>query len=262
MPFEDERDAQWMEGQSRFQQMVESWGTAQDPAVIRQNLYDSMVQTRVHVLEVTTQRLLTLAEAGARQVALNLSVGSSPSVCLAGILGTAEDPRAFEQWGKAFGLDVEQLQAGHRDSTRQLHHQLVEMAVQGSQEERLQAAQRDFADAVAEFESQNNSVVVAAGNDGNFPAHLLCPVPEEFTRSDLITPLTTVVGALQGDQPASYTSHPDSVTVWAPGAFRIGQEVVSGTSFAAPQVSAALARLHAQFPDSSSAEVEKKLNQA
>ena len=113
----------------------------------------------------------------------------------------------------------------------------------------MQEARRQFGEVVREFEAQHNSVVVAAGNDGKMAGWAT-----GFALSDLVTPETTVVGALEGGVPASYNG--DGWTVLAPGGYRVSGEEIHGTSFAAPAVAAALATAHGRYPNKSSSEID------
>ena len=244
VPFEDPEDA----GQQRLGELVEAWGTAGDGASVRANLAEAMLCTRLNAVHAATQRLLTVAEAGARNVAVNLSLGSTPALCVSAVLAMTQDPssaqQATEQLTLAFGPNIE---AG-----------LVQLASQTTRDARLSEARQQFAEAVRTLESGHNSVVLAAGNDGGLARSLACPVPAGFTLSDLVTPETTVVGALEGGQPAAYNG--EGAAVFAPGAFAIGKEVVHGTSFAAPVVAAAMASLHGQYPGLASDQVEKRFS--
>ncbi|MBN9420265.1 MAG: S8 family serine peptidase [Candidatus Eremiobacteraeota bacterium] len=220
LPFEDPNDP----AQAEIGRLVQAWGEAETPEAIRTNLAESMVQTRLSAVQGATQRLLAVSEAGARQVAVNFSLGSTPALCVAAVLGMTQDPESAEQatsqLRKAFGED---FQAG-----------LVELAGRTTHDPRLQEARLDFAGLVRQFEAADNEVVVAAGNDGRMAAWA-----PGFTLSDLVTPETTVVGALEGGKPASYNG--EGVTVLAPGGYLVAGQEVHGTSFAAPVVAAALA---------------------
>lgn len=238
VPFEDSSDP----SQARLGDLVEAWGTAEKPEEIRHNLAESMVLTRLIALNNATQRLLAVCEAGARNVAVNFSLGSTPALCVTAVLGMVSDPSSCEQASaqlhKAFGAEY---RAG-----------LVEMASQSTRDPRLQAARQQFAQAVKEFEADHNSVVVAAGNDGK-----MADWAPGFTLSDLVTPETTVVGALEGGQPARYNGAASSVL--APGGYLVAGQEIHGTSFAAPAVAAAMATAHARSPFAASSEIEASL---
>ncbi len=241
--FEDPQDTGFIRGQDQLAQHVQGWGEAQDGAAVRKHLYEAMVQTRVNLLSTATDRLLAVAAAGARQVALNLSLGSTPAMCVTAVLDMCASPEIGEQaqaqLAKAFGGEAK---AG-----------LVATAAATSKDERLLAARAEFAASVALLEEGHNSVVVAAGNDGNVASRLGCAVPEGFTRSDFVTPDVTVVGALEEGERAAYTGDPSSVVVWASGQAAPG---VHGTSFAAPRVATAFARLHGEDAGLTSREAE------
>jgi hypothetical protein len=238
LPFEDSGDPR----QDEIARLVQAWGDAETPPEIRAHLSESMVLTRVSAVHSATQRLLAVTEAGARNVAINFSLGSTPAMCVAAILAMAQDPATSEQAGgqlrKAFGED---FRAG-----------LVDLAGQATHDPRLQEARQEFAQAVRAFEVNHNSVVVAAGNDGK-----MAEWAPAFALSDLVTPETTVVGALEGGKPAPYNG--ESCTMLAPGGFLVGREEVHGTSFAAPVVAAAMATVHGQARDANSAAVEASL---
>lgn len=242
---EDAQDPDFLERHDRLAQAVEGWGTAEEPAAIRQQLYEAMVATRLVPLETATDRLLAVAASGVRQAALNLSLGSTPAMAVLSVLDMCASPEVGEQ---ALG----QLSRAFSGELPKLHEGLVEMAQRSSSDERLVQARSEFAEAVRVFEEGHNSVVVAAGNDGNVGGKLLCAVPEGFSRSDFVTPEVTVVGALEG----SYTSDPASVNVWASGVAAPG---IEGTSFAAPRVAARLAELHGQQPELSSEAASSRL---
>lgn len=220
VPFEEPNDP----AQAEIGRLVQAWGEADTPEAIRTNLAESMVLTRLSAVRAATQRLLAVSEAGARHVAINFSLGSTPALCVAAVLGMAQDPESSEQatsqLRKAFGED---FRAG-----------LVDLASQTTQDPRLQEARQGFVSLVKEFEGVGNEVVIAAGNDGR-----MADWAPGFTLSDLVTPETTVVGALEGGEPASYNG--EGVTVLAPGGYLVAGQEVHGTSFAAPVVAAALA---------------------
>lgn len=243
VPFEDPDDP----GQQRLGELVEAWGTAPEGTSVRANLAEAMLCTRLNAVQAATQRLLAVTEAGARNVAVNLSLGSTPALCVSAVLAMTQDPataqQATEQLNLAFGADI--------------HAGLVQLAGETTRDPRLVEARRDFAEAVRTLESGHNSVVLAAGNDGAAARSLSCPIPAGFTLSDLVTPETTVVGALEGGKPALYNG--EGAAVFSPGGFRLGQEEVHGTSFAAPVVAAAMASLHGQFPGLASHQVEGRL---
>lgn len=239
VPFEDPQDPV----AEQIGRLVQAWGEAETPEAIRSNLAESMLLTRLSAVQAATQRLLAVSEAGARNVAMNFSLGSSAAMCLTAVLGMAADPQtaqqAGEQLSKAFGADV---RSG-----------LVALADRVSGDLRLVEARQQWAECVREFEARSNSVVIAAGNDG-----AMRDWAPGLTRSDLWTPETTVVGALEGGQPARYNG--EGAGVMAAGGYRIAGQEVHGTSFAAPAVAARMAQLHGQFPKASSAQVEGRLS--
>ncbi|MFN8609372.1 MAG: S8 family serine peptidase [Vulcanimicrobiota bacterium] len=238
LPFEDPEEPTAAE----IGQLVQAWGEAETREGVRANLAESMALTRLSAVRAATQRLLAVSQAGARNVAINFSLGSSAAMCVAAVLAMTEDPasaqQATAQLEKAFGQDV---RGG-----------LATLAMQVGQDARLLDARQQWRQAVLEFESGANSVVLAAGNDG-----ALRDLAPGLTLSDLWTPETTVVGALEAGAPAAYNA--EGANVLAPGGYRIAGQEVHGTSFAAPTVAARLAQLHGQCPELDSAQVEARL---
>ena len=122
-----------------------------------------------------------------------------------------------------------------------------------------------FQGSVDAYESRNNSVVVAAGNSGDFTDFLANEfakagtngLPADFEASILSNNSVTTVGALDGENVASYSSRSGHVDVYADGTAADGTSV--GTSFAAPKVSAVMASLHAANPHASSDEIQRML---
>lgn len=118
------------------------------------------------------------------------------------------------------------------------------------------------------YESRNNSVVVAAGNNGDLAAAMRrdnggrdLQIPEGFFENILAARNATTVGALgtgANNQVgvAEYSSPSSAVHMYAWGNPAPG---VAGTSFAAPRVAAQMQQLHNRFPDRSSAEIERML---
>lgn len=119
------------------------------------------------------------------------------------------------------------------------------------------------------YESGNNSVVVAAGNNGDLAGAMRrdnggrdLRFPEGFYDNILATRNATTVGALGVTGPdhqvgvAEYSSPTPTVDLHAWGNPARG---VAGTSFAAPRVAAQMQELHNRFPDRSSAQIEKML---
>lgn len=225
------------DNQAEVDECVQQWGQAQEPELIRQGLYQTVLKTRLGAVRAATESLKSLGPA--QQVVVNFSLGSSPAMAVAALL--AMGPEAHAQFARAFGSE---FAAG-----------LVELANSTSLDPALLQSRQQFATEVSRFESAHNSVVIAAGNDGELAQKLHGRLPAGWDRSDLVTPETTVVGA----QGSGYTSCPESVTHWAPGKIRMGQELLVGTSFAAPQIAAALAQLHQQHENASSRELEELL---
>lgn len=128
----------------------------------------------------------------------------------------------------------------------------------------VQLAKKNYDEAVTAFESQSNSVVVAAGNDGQTIQELAliagAPLraPANFTENLLANSETTTVGAFEVGRVAAYSSDYQEVDLYADGRIRDSR----GTSFAAPRVAAVMAQMHGTFPALDSAEIERRIKRS
>ena len=134
---------------------------------------------------------------------------------------------------------------------------------------------KDFVDAARNHIDNHNGLLVwANGNEGNSNPGLLSRLPYHFSYGDLDKGWLTV-GAVNEDLSlASYSNACGQARNWclvAPGTVMVmdpnakqgdanyGYQAVSGTSFAAPQVSAAAALLMEQFPWMTSNQIRETL---
>jgi hypothetical protein len=136
------------------------------------------------------------------------------------------------------------------------------------QSEPVQQARELVNGIVGAYEGNRNSVVVAAGNNGDLLPQMMADnggrpliTPEGFFENILATPNVTTVGALEATGPgpgqvgvAGYSSPSREVDMYAWGQAPNG---ASGTSFSAPRVAMMMQEEHLRNPNATSAEVEE-----
>lgn len=223
--------------QSRFEQ-------AGNPQEIRDSLRELSVLKRSYSLARSAESLEQLQQSGMRDSAVNLSLGHNAADETRRLLERSlQDTKILVQLVRGFCDDPQDLSgAGLSRMVSKLAHWLQDT----TQDSRWQVAKQRYNQAVEGLISQNNAVVVAAGNEGETAAYLStwCSgetprLPFGFENNDLSNPKVTVVGATENGQRAAYTSHDDEIDVFADGASLLGDD--KGTSFAAPRVAAHLA---------------------
>lgn len=142
----------------------------------------------------------------------------------------------------------------------------------------IKSSKAKFDQAVVKFESNNNSVVLSAGNEGMDLQTLAAnndklgiTVDESFYQSIFHSKNTTSVGATKtvnvNGKPvqvlAEYSNQHSNVTVHANGSMKSavvgGQLDTHGTSFSAPSISAVMAELHKANPGLNSDQVQELL---
>ena len=139
----------------------------------------------------------------------------------------------------------------------------------------IASRKQGWSDAVERFEAKNNSVVIAAGNEGEFEERLeerssglQLNIPENFTTNIYENEHVTSVGATRwyenenGDLKeyrAKYSSDSSGIDIYASGSIGLQDPERAdswGTSFSAPKVAATMAELHRLYPNLSSAQIE------
>lgn len=139
---------------------------------------------------------------------------------------------------------------------------LINRFHQANHSPQMEQLRRQLSACVDRYEAGHNSLVVAAGNDGqlgevmredNFGHDLR--FPQGFFDNILSTRNATTVGARQlgASQLAKYSNPSANVRLTASGYLSAAHD---GTSFAAPRVAAQMQQLHNQFPQKSSAQIE------
>ena len=245
-----------------------------------------------HMLHSATQEIEAATESGAEQTVLNLSSGTSKAQITQILYQQASqawqngDPSAhlaLENFAGAWNINSDELL--HSDpqvfgpARRRLQQNIVsEVHKAWESDLELSKEKARFEVAIEKFEAKQNSVVIAAGNEG-FVKPILemggqgdLHLPEDFEKNILFSEQATMVGAslvLDGEEvEATYTSGDQAIQAYASGDHVIGREFDdklglrgAGTSIATPRIGAVMAKLHAENPSSTSEQVESLLQE-
>jgi len=257
------------------------------------------VGSQTEVLFDTQTRMLNEDSAsGARNSVVNISMGTSKARVteriytdmLQGLV--SKDPaknragnQAMENYARAFDLDTSKLRSTDPEINGPERQKLMQGILDTTSSvfdnsPRIQNARRQFDGAVRRFEAGNNSVVIAAGNEGEVAERLAklnngrrLDTPKDFTQNIFENDQVTSVGATQWkydeqgklrESTAAYSSGSEGIDIYASGSVGFkdpNKKEVGGTSFAAPRVAAAMAELHKQNPHMSSAQIEALMKQ-
>ncbi len=229
-----------------------------------------------------------MTKAGAKNSAANFSLGASKASVSANIFmdssGSFWNPsgtkdHTVDNYARAFGVDADKLRSEdpkvHGPARRQLQQGIIDH-VSGTMDgsKAVKDAQGRWTRAVEGFEAGKNSVVVSAGNEGDYAEQLqqlngggALRVPADFEKNLLETEAVTSVGATETvktdgkstEQRAVYSNVSGGVDIYANGTLAqpgADGKPVQGTSFAAPRVAATMAQLHRDHPNLSSSQVE------
>lgn len=262
-------------------------------------------QTRALVASFGTNNALSLLQrqtkmvdmataSGAKNSALNISMGGSVASQTAKLYseaGMAWNPELSPEaqaagktmatnFAGAYGLSVDKMMSSDPKISGPERARLAEALAKGldgavSGSPAVTKAKRDFATSVGRFEAGRNSVVISAGNEGDYAkqigddAHGNQPtkLPKSFNTNFLSTPEATMVGATRWSQGtagpverrAEYSNVNSGVDIYASGSLSTNGDQKAedhGTSFAAPRVAATMAALHKANPKMSSAQIE------
>lgn len=272
------------------------------PEEARENVRRFALSNALAFLEEETASVNSAYKSKATNSALNLSQGASIASLAGRIYATAKNawqPHTAVQattcqdativaknLASGFGLSFEKLisqdkkTAGReRAKLQQALVDTVGLAIRNDKE--VKAAKANFEAAVKRFELEENSVVIAAGNEGtklkmmqeDAYGYALKHAPQDFTTNLLDTPEATMVGATEKscqnsnslEHIADYTSINKGVDIYASGDVLAPKEQSGkhvGTSFAAPRVAAVMATLHKRYPKLSSAQIETLVKQS
>ena len=246
----------------------------------------------IGTLDSQSQYLRSLQQQGVKNSAVNLSWGvSKASLSLDQYeqtyqsvgFGTAN--RTLENYARAFDLDMNRLNSSDQTVRERETHKLLQNLVNHNShvidtDSTVKQSKKNWETAVKSFESQKNSVVVSAGNEGgakkameSFSRQgLHLKTPQDFERNALETDEVTTVGATRWfekqsnltEKRANYSSHSSGVDVYASGSLSLNgtnRADTHGTSFSAPRVSATMATLHKENPTLSSEQVERLMRE-
>ena len=277
-PLTDEQRTQ------KYGQLTELWNNGKTPEDFKKSLYERAVVNRTRLLENATTSLGDLSQAGAHDSVVNISASGSQAATVNNLLKrmVPTDPNNPEsvsaaraeraKYAQAFGVSDADLSSQDTEvqgaARQKLFQGVVDLVGSTQTDPRFSEAKTAYTQAVTKFEAGNNSVVVAAGNDGvvenyweNAAHNKPLNVPKEFTQNDLGVEEATVVGATRNWEgthyPAEYNNRYGGVDVYANGyAGDSTPKANEGTSFAAPRVARAMAALHGQFPGLSSDKAE------
>ena len=243
----------------------------------------------LHMLTTGVDEVRRASLSGMKNSVLNLSSGTCKAQ-IAGDLyrivsGAWKQPdeqslNVVNNISRLFGLEKSRLLSETPEEAN-LERQKLQQSLIDSvdsawrNEPRINEERGKFQKAVKELEANNNSVVIAAGNEGlikpgfEFETGLAVTVPQDFEENVLECPDVTAVGAtiiLDGQEaPARYSSEWLGVDVYTSGDTQPGQEfderqgLGHGSSLAAPRVGAVMARLHGENNELTSLQVENEL---
>lgn len=223
-----------------------------------------------------------LSAQGKTQSVVNVSLGVSQAGQVSDLYRLAFGPlgaskTAIHNYAIAFGLDEQKLSDPdpkiHSAERQRLVQSLLDQVGQAWESDpALAAARKRWDAAVDRFEAGHNSVVIAAGNEGDRLQSLVpggpgLNIPANATTNILENQAVTSVGATRWwsrpdgpkEQLAAYSSRSPGVDIYATGSvgYRHSAALTNwGTSFAAPRVAATMATLHQRNPELSSAQIE------
>lgn len=275
--------------QTRYGKMNDLWQNGKTPEDFRTSLYERAVNNRTRLLDNATAGLTDMVEAGAKDSVANLSLSSSQAATTDNLLKSLipKDPKDPEsvararaeraKYAQAFGVNDADLSSADEQvqgaARQKLFQGVVDLVGQTQTDPRYQKSRGAYDQAVHNFEAGNNSVVVAAGNEGQVASTWeqiafgrKLSVPSDFVHNDLANADTTTVGATRDwkgtPYPAEYSNGFQGVNLYASGyAHDSTPKAEEGSSFAAPRGAAALAGVHGKFPGISSSKAENLLRQ-
>lgn len=249
------------------------------PEEMKEFTYDYMLHRQVGSLDSVSDEIDSLNEVGTRNSVLNLSRGWGKAQIMESIYDRTRiawdqtahpqsrtvGERRLNKLAPAFGLKAQDIIENVGETRAKFQQGLLSLLDEAGQDERLAVAQKRYDEAVSRFESNNNSVVVAAANSGRVLSTMAldAPTPElapDFFRNRLANDEVTTVGATREmggkEQVADYTNQDPGIDFYADGQI----DGAWGTSFATPRTGAVMAQLHKENPEATSAEVEAMLN--
>jgi len=275
--------------QQKYGQMTELWNNGKTPEDLRKSLYERALVNRTRLLDNATESLNDLSGAGAHDSVVNISASGTQAATVDRLLKRMvptdrENPESVAaaraeraKFAQAFGVSDADLSSDNADvqgaARQKMFQGVVDLVAQTQTDPNFVSSKAAYEGAVTRFEGGNNSVVVAAGNEGGVQkfwedatSGRSLKVPADFTRNDLGSSEATVVGATRDWKgqayPAEYNNSFQGVDVYANGYAHDGSpKADEGTSYAAPRVASAMGGLHGKFPGMSSSQIENLMRQ-
>ncbi len=287
IPLEINRPLSDAERTQRYGQMSELWNHGKTPEDFQKSLYERALNNRTRLLDNATASLDDLSEAGARNSVVNISASGSQAATVNNLLNSIrpKDPNDPEsvaaaraeraKFASAFGVNDADLSSENQDvqgaARQKLFQGVIDLVGSTQNDPRFLDSKSQYQAALDHFEAGNNSVVVAAGNDGGVEKFWEggaygrdLKVSPEFQQNDLGVENATVVGAARDWEgklyPAEYNNVYKDVDLYA-NAYQgdTTPKADEGSSYAAPRVAAQMANLHAAHPGLSSSQIENLL---
>lgn len=258
----------------------------------------SIVATQASLLTESTNTLQELVDSGAKNTVTNLSLGhSKASVAYQTIDSVITDLGSQDQYtsraagtklrnhAKVFDLNLDNFFGGDSEKfgeeMRKWQQGVIDRVDRVTDTSPIiKKSRSDYAAAVKSYESNNNSVVISAGNEGGYERLMEAEnggrdlrTPRDFSKNILETEEVTSVGATRWfetseglqERRADYSSRSEGVDIYASGSngyADLNRAEAMGTSYASPRVGATMAELHRQNPELSSSQVESLLSQS
>lgn len=160
--------------------------------------YDYMLHRQLGSLDSVSDELDALNEVGTRNSVLNLSRGWGKAQIMESLYDRTRiawdqtahpqsrtvGERRLNKLAPAFGLKAQDIINNVGDSRAKFQQSLLSLLDEAGQDERLAAAQKRYDEAVSRFESNHNSVVVAAANSGRVLSTMALDAPTPEVASD------------------------------------------------------------------------------
>lgn len=235
--------------------------TTRDPQALSRAIDRHAIALQTTSYNDTTANLRTLLDDPRSKVK---TINQSQSVSQANIV---EDILAQRNLPGMESVLKEAVGVSGTASDKEFAEAVMGRVARGSQDPAVLAARERYLKTSAEAEGKGISHVVAAGNTGEMDATLRSwgvKPPEGFHTNILSTPHNTTVGASDHGKKAAAFTAPEGAELSANGVAVPGtvEGDHNGTSFAAPQVAVATARVRALNPRLTPRQAEDLLRQS
>lgn len=263
-----------------------------DTSLLNKALKDYVVGPPLHMLLSAIDEVERASESQAANCVLNLSSGMCKAQLAHSLYSSASrawnssDPQVAQEGeatldnlSRLFSLNYSALISADPEIAAKERHHLQQTLIDKvgeiwDAEPRIPSERERFIASVQAFETKNSSVVIAAGNEGllrpamELETGLQLNTPEDFEQNVLENDSVTSVGAsiiLDANEAAArYSSNYAGIDFYISGDTNPGLEFDhtqglsrSGTSLAAPRVSALMSTLHHAFPSATSEQIQQ-----